>query len=406
MRKQVIITALALTLTASLQLKAESALSMLGYGLRTRSCNTRIMGMGMASLGVRDTLGIDIRYPAMWMGPSTARFAFQTSMTRNWIEDDGGSDISDEAIFNGVSFVLPIAKKQFFGFTLSPYTRTSYKWITQRSVGDGSTKETQQGRGGVSQGIAGLSVPVSEKLRIGLAARGLFGKIERSWRIEYTDLIANAAELTNSDRLAGFGWGFSMYVADFGGWSMGAALNSPVKMSVERRSFVAKSDYALSDTTIDVGETWDLPLEISLGASRMFGRHVTAIEAQWSGWGSLEEPVTIEGDFTDAISVSCGWEWHPVFKPLDPFLKSLVYRGGFYYQQHYTRNPDGHRADKYALTGGVSIPYFDNLSRLDVALELGWMGSKDSDGVAERSIKLTVGFNHSQLWFVGRRERN
>ena len=406
MKKLIILTAIALTVLIPPQIKAESPLSLTGYGLRTGSCNARVMGMGMASLGVQDTLGIDIRYPAMWSGSPTARFGIQSSLTRNWAEDIGGSDISDEAILNGVSFVVPIGNERFFGVILSPYTRTNYKWIVQDSVGYCAISETQQGRGGVSQGIAGLSVPLTVNLRLGLAARGLFGKIERSWRIEFTDIAANAAELTSSDRLSGFGWGISLYGSNLGNWSVGAAATSPVEMSVERRSLVTKSDYSLSDTTVDVEENWDLPLEISLGISRTFGRHITAVEARWSGWGSLDEPVTIEGDFADAISVSCGWEWRPAYKPLDPFLKSLTYRGGFYYQQHYASNPVGHQAEKYALTGGISIPYLDNLSRLDIALELGWMGTKNEDGIAERSVKLTVGFNHSQLWFAGRRERN
>lgn len=388
------------------QIKAESPLSLMGYGLRTGSCNARTIGMGMTSLGVQDTLGIDISHPAMWNGSATARFGIQSSIVRNWAEDIGGSDISDEAILNGALFVIPIGREQFFGVTLSPYTRVNYKWTVNDSAGSSAISEIQQGRGGVSQGIAGLSLPLTGNIRLGLATRGIFGKIERSWRIEFTDVTAYAAELTNSDRLSGFGWGFSLYGSGFSGWSFGAAVDSPIEMSVERRSLITRADYELSDTTAEVEESWDLPLEISLGLSRILGRHVTAIEARWSGWSSLDEPVTIEGDFTDAISLSCGWEWKPVYKPLDPFLRSLTYRGGFYYQQHYTRNAEGHQAEKYALTGGISIPYFNNLSRLDLALELGWMGNKNEDGITERSVKLTVGFNHSQSWFVGRRERN
>ena len=384
---------------------AESALSGLGYGLPSTGANARASGMGMISLAIPDSLGVSYLFPAAWGGSETTRFGFSGSFTSFSLEDMSGSDANDQADFNGMAFVVPIGSERFLGMAISPYTRMDYRWSVNGSVDWAATTVVQQGTGGLSQGFLGISLPIRTGMRLGLAARPLFGKVDRHWRENYHGVDANSSGISVSDRFHGVGLGLSWQWQKPGFWSTGLSILGPASVGVQRQTVVLAAGYPVYDEKDELDEKYDLPWDIILGAAQWFGRHITAFEIQYQAWGNLKNPKDLTKRFTDAFRASLGWQWNPEYRPLDPLWRSLTYRSGIYVQDNYTLSSDGHQARRIAWTGGISIPYFGDRSRIDLALEIGWMGNKNRDGIAERSIGFTVGFNHSEEWFIGRRER-
>jgi len=382
-----------------------SALTALGYGLPSTSANARAGGMGMISLAAPDSLGVSYLHPAAWGGNEATRFCFSGGYANLSLKDPSGSDANDEAGLNGVAFVVPVGRGKLLGLTISPYTRMDYKWTVEDSVDWAATRVLQQGTGGFSQGMLGLSLPLHTGMRLGLALRPLFGKVDRHWRETYQGVEANSSGESISDRFNGFGWGLSWQWQNPGFWSLGMSILGPVKVNVTRQTVILAAGYSVYDDKGKLGEKYELPWDITLGAAQWFGRHIAAGEIQYQGWGGVDRPKRLADRFMDAWRFSLGWEWAPEYRLLDPFWRSLTYRSGVYLQDNYTRSLAGHRARRIALTGGLSIPCYGGRSRIDLAFEIGWMGDETLDGIAERTVGFSIGFNHSEEWFIGRREK-
>ncbi len=381
-----------------------SSLSALGFGLLRESAGARSAGMGFVSLAVPDSLGLNLLAPALWDGPATARFGFQGAVVSTRTSDEVyGSDDSDEAGLRGVAMALPIGRGRFLGLAVTPYTRMDYEWEVWRSTEWSRVLERSEGSGGVAQGLLALATPVGRGIRLGLSSRAIFGKVDRSWRAEFPGVAANPAEEFISDRFKGIGWGLSWSWVGAAGLSVGGCVTGPVRMEIQQEETIYSGWSEQVDTTRELDEDYDLPWDVAIGVSRRFGPHLTAVELAWHGWDAVSHPESMADGFTDAFRLSAGWEWSPEYRQFDPFWRALVFRGGGYLQEHYVLSSSGHQSRRVAVTGGISIPYFAGKSRLDIALEMGWSGSRSQDGVAERSLTLAVGVNHSEKWFVGRR---
>lgn len=388
-----------------------SALSALGYGLPQTSFSTRAAGMGMVSVAFPDTLGLNLLFPAAWSGSPNARFAFSGDYSKVRLEDLSGSDRNDEAGFTGAGMAVPVGRDWFLGVTISPYTRMDYKWVSDGTKTWTSSTVEQSGEGGISQGLIAVSLPAISQLRVGLALRPVFGKIDRRWIESYPAqggyLTADRpAGILTSDRFKGVGWGLSCQWVKSGFWSAGLAVLGPASLEVKRENEISSAGSKQLEEEVDLPENYDLPLDITVGAAGWMGEHSAGFEIEWQGWGGVEHPAELAGSLRDALRFGVGWEWSPEYHPLDPMWRALAYRGGIYMQDHYVTNKQGNKARRIALTGGISIPYHEGKSRLDVAVEIGWMGDRDEDGVTERTIGFSLGFNHSEKWFLSRREKN
>ncbi len=401
--RNTLVTMIALLVSVSF-LNAESSLSALGYGRQFESSSSRSAGMGLAGMATADSLSLDLFMPANWAGPRTARFGFNSFTVRETVSDNTGTDASDNGGVGGIGFVVAAGKTAFVGFTITPITLMDYRWKSTGSTPWSATLTRRQGQGGISQALIGGSFQYNEKLRLGITARPVFGKVERLWKLDYTDGGGFSSSQTYSDRFAGFGVSLSgRWQQD--DWSFGALVNSPISISVQRQLVVGEGGQAQVDSTYDLSEKYDLPLDFGVGFSKRYLRQLIAVDVMLHNWGSVDPPSIEGGTFDNSYRLSAGWEFYPEYRPLDPFWQAWIYRAGFYTSNNYGLSASGHQANRMAFTAGLGIPYAKGRSRLDLAVEYGWAGNKSDDGVVEQMLGITLGFNHSEQWFVGRRGR-
>jgi hypothetical protein len=392
--------------------RAESPFSSLGHGLLIESANARSSGMGYTSLAILDTLSLDRRNIAAWSGPATARLGLGGNITRTSVEDVYGSDLRDQGGLSGIAIAVPVGESTFLGLAISHITRVSYDWAVTGSADQdwSSTIEKHNGTGGMSQGILGMSFPYGEKFRFGIGARGIFGKSERYWQVEFPDATSWATTYLKSDRYKGFGLSASAHYKVSPQWMFGLAINSPVSVRIQRQNLIERQELSRNvkiiqlDSTTILDDELDVPLEVAVGVGHIMGKHAFAGELAWKGWGSVNEATDPNNTLEDALRLSFGWEWMPGYRAFDPIWRLITYRAGIYNQEHYAQSLSGNQSNRTALTGGLGIPFNRGLSRIDIALELGMMGSQSDDGVAEKFAVITVGFNNSEHWFKGFRE--
>lgn len=396
--------ALLVLLWTAISLRAESSLSALGYGKQFETSSARSAGMGLASMGIADSLSLDLFMPANWAGPRTARFGFNSYTVRETVSDNTGTDASDNGGIGGIGFVVAAGRTAFLGFSVSPVTLMDYRWKSVGAAPWSATLTRRQGQGGISQGLVGGSMQYNDNLRLGLAFRPVFGKVERLWKVDYTEGGGFSASQTISDRFAGYGLSFSGRW-QMNDWSLGALVNTPISINVQRQVVIGAGGLAQVDSTYDLDETYELPLDIGVGFSKKYANQLLAVDAIVHNWSSVDPPSIEDGSFDSNYRLSAGWEFAPDYRPLDPFWQTWVYRAGIYTSNSYGLSASGHQANRFTVTGGLGIPYAKGRSRLDIAVEYGWAGDKTDDGAAEKTLGITLGFNHSEQWFVGRRGR-
>ncbi len=405
MRRLFLIAAALIIILSAETVYAKSSLSALGFGLPFEDASVRASGMGLVNLAVQDTVALNLIIPAAWSGPATARFGFMGSYVRTNAKDPGGSDLSDEAGLEGVAMAIPVGDGWFAGFAISPYTRMGYEWISQLESQLGTAGITEEGDGGISQALFAVSLPYKESLRFGISIRTLFGQVERHWRQNYQDVPAASAGISTSERYRGITGGVSLQWRREDGLSAGAMINLPGKISSQIQRLVTSNNSVVSDDLADVTGTDEAPWDIAGGVGKQFGRQWLGLEAAFHAWKQLDDPAEISDNFRNSFRFGAGWEYSPEYRPLDPFWRALTYRAGVYTFDNYIIGNKGHQVRSVVLTSGISFPYFQGRSRIDLALQAGLMGDKDKDGVSEQFIGFKLGINHSELWFVGRRER-
>jgi len=407
MKRALLFTILMSTVITVKPALAESALSSLGYGLPQSTANARAAGMGMISLAMPDTLRINLLSPASWDGPTTTRFGFSVNMIHTRLKDQNAVDENDMSRLNSLALGIPVGKGKFIGFGISPYTRMEYEWTTIGSNVLIPSEVNEWGRGGISQSIIAFSTNIKQQFRLGISIRPVFGQLDRRWLENPSDATYKSSGIQIVDRLSGVGWGLSCQWNRSDGWAAGMVVQSPIGISVKRQTTILVDNAVQHDEKTDISSGYDLPWDVSFGVSKtLFSSHRAGFEFAWQDWSDVENAIVPTNDLADAMRFGFGWEWSPDYLPFDPFWKALTYRSGFYMQDHYVLGIKRNQSRKVALTGGISIPYFDLKSRIDIALEIGWMGDRSKDEIAERAISISIGFNHSQRWFIGRREGN
>jgi hypothetical protein len=79
-------------------------------------------------------------------------------------------------------------------------------------------------------------------------------------------------------------------------------------------------------------------------------------------------------------------------------FQKISYRVGGYYQREAIYQDSG--ISEYGMTAGLSLPYFNNLNRIDLALTYGIRNGFLSDDIGNENIfSVHVGITTGEPWF-------
>jgi len=378
-----------------------------GFGVQSPSNSVRLIGMGMAGRAVCDSMSLNQSNPALWQGFGSTSLQgqlYSSTLSIPALNFKGGM-----ANFSGFSFKLPVGKRTGFAIGLAPLTRMksavnfSDSLIFEDETLNYSSKVELVG--GISELYLGTGYRISSCLAIGLKANIVFGNYVVRNHTELSNDLSPDGKNTESYykrtiALNGDCIGFGILVNDP---RQRYNLAATVEKGGQLKGWVTTDYYYGSDTTMRI-QRIQYPIFITLGTQLPIAKNL-AFSADFR-YGIYSVDVfrdfyifrQFSSDCRNSIAVGIGLEKSPHIALKNTLLQNLYYRCGVYYQTEPVYLHSGIR--EYGVTAGISLPYFNNLNRIDFALTYGLKKGFLSNAIGNEEIfSIHLGITTGEPWF-------
>lgn len=398
-----------------------SPYTMYGIGELATPGTISTRSMGGAGVAMRNATTINMLNPA-----GQANVMRKSIIFNFGVEGGGyylsqytyGEDLRKSAYnnynFRDIALQIPLASGLGLLFSVNPYSSVCYTSISSQQLVDvGQIDYVFTGSGGINEAKLSLGYRLYNKLSIGVAARYYWGTILRSFSA-YPSVVTGSG--TYGSTLGSAEYSISKIMAQFGiMWSplvkRDKILNFGATFDIGGNLDPYVEKYVIgSSSYIDVvaqsylgNEVLYMPTETTAGFSYQNEKWNISADYTYKTWGRNTELVsTIDGvevGYNNTSTYKAGFEYVPNRGDIRSYYKRMGYRAGARYGDYY-QNYNGVTMNECAVTSGVSFPIkYGSLSRLDLGVEWGMLGSRDiletttgSMGlIKQHSFKISVG---------------
>ena len=145
----------------------------------------------------------------------------------------------------------------------------------------------------------------------------------------------------------------------------------------------------------------DIPFRIAGGLSFLLNeKYLFSLDYLYQPWSEYSLNGVTFPYLRDSYKISTGFEYRPERQIGQSFWEQVMLRLGLTYEQtQYDINGQG--INKFSVMGGFSLP-LSYLNTLDIGLAFTIRGTKNSNLLQEKIIKLSAGISLGELWFVRR----
>ncbi len=237
-----------------------------------------------------------------------------------------------------------------------------------------------------------LSVKVQDWLNISAAYELERGSIKNDVRIEFYDQEYADSESSRDRNYSGNSWSASIMIRIHPRIYIGGQWDHEVDYDVNESINYSRSDF-------DSVSVWNMNLPSAFGAGFAVG-----ITDRWwlsSQYWMREAPDTrgfpqLEGGIGDETMIGVGLERRAGGE--GGFFGRIPIRLGFYQNRWHLEAPRGEVVLSRFFTAGTSFGLPNRPGSIDLSLELGQIGSVDSNGSDERMVRIGVGLSMSEVW--------
>jgi hypothetical protein len=247
-----------------------------------------------------------------------------------------------------------------------------------------------------------IPISLSAKVTDWLSVSGAFelerGSIKNDVTIEFYDPDYTDNVSSRDRRYSGNSWSAAAMLRVHPRFYIGGYWDHEVDFEVSETVGYTRSDF---DTT----STWNMNLPSAFGVGAAAG-----ITDRWwlsSQFWMREAPDArgfpqLEGGIGDETMIGVGLERRKGRE--GGFFSRIPIRLGYYQNQWHLEVPRGEVLASRFFTAGTSIDLPKSPGSIDLSIEMGQIGSVDSNGSDERMIRISVGLNMSEAWSKRREE--
>lgn len=409
-------------LAASLSSIAQSDLSTpysrFGLGdIYTNSPSTILKGMGGVANAMSDKCLLNPSNPASYASIDSLSLLFDAgfyiktaSFSTNRLSSNGSN-----ASFNYVSFGLSATKRWKIGAGIMPYTNREYNVITEHHD-LGSYKVAFQGEGGLNKAFFANGIKITKNLSVGATASYIFGTLFDNTSVYYPDSTSflngkRSINMRVNDFKLDYGLLYRIPINKYS-VTVGLTYSQGTKIASKRDIFIRSMFKGFGNQVESPIDTLkyvknenvniNIPNGYGVGISVDNGESWTiAADFNWAGW----EGFTMNGvndSLQNSWNVAIGASYKPISTSISKYYKKITYRAGFHFDKTYY-NLYGQSINKYGITFGFGLPVPRSLTSLNVAIELGSMGTVKHNLVKENYFNISVSMSINDRWFVKKR---
>ena len=386
-----------------------SPYSMYGLGELRSQTNAFNSAMGNAGIGLKSQRFLNTTNPASYYGIDSLNFILEIGLNGKLsrFESQGKTGKLSDVNFSYLAMGFRINKWVAAGIGLNPYSSTGYE-INTMAIVDGTLAEYPldiTGSGDISRAYANLSFLPAKNLALGVKTSFLFGSLTQTQYHNLAYFGSNSITNETTDFFHNFYWEFgAQYTFDVKKYSLsiGAIYNPGQKLVTKRENLTYNSSGAVFQEESENNDDFVIPEEFGLGISIGNNKNLLYVLdggiQKWSEHDYGIKRVKLKNN----PYIRTGLEYTPSTNFLADFYKRVNYRAGFQYAKSYLdlRN---NQLNETTVSIGFGLPIRNYLSRIDVSIEGGQIGTTANRLIQERFIRVRVGLSLKDLWFQHRR---
>ena len=402
MKKIVTLVALSLmAMGAWAQNATSSPTSRFGYGELNNNLPGAYRAMGGVGVGMRSNKVINSAQPASYTSCDSMTFMFDVAgslLYTNYSE----SDKQNNKVNGNLEYItmqFPIWRKYIaMSLGVTPYSAVGYDFALTDSINsDYYYSQTYRGVGGFTQVYGGLSVNICDWVALGVNAYYMFGTIEQSRSLNFTDATMDSVRLVETLRANSLRLRYgAQFFHTFGKHtiSLGAVFEN--KQPFSRLNY-EQIEQTTADTVTMIDNGFEMPMMYGVGLSYGYdNRLVIGADYMCHDWANAK----YFGQ-TQSLNRRHRWAVGAEYRN-DPtsrkFVDQVYWRLGVNYTTAYTHH---YSAAELGIGLGVGFPLRTAGTIINATVEYGKRGTQTV--LSENYLRLVINASISEHWFFKRK---
>lgn len=386
---------------ASAQNATSSPSSRYGYGELNNNLPNAYRAMGGVGVGMRSNRVINPSQPASYTACDSMTFMFDIagSLLYTNYGDSYGMTNKINGNLEYITMQFPIWRQHIaMSLGVNPYSAVGYNFAINDSINtDYYYTQSYGGVGGFTQVYGGISFNICDWVAIGANAYYMFGSIEQSRALTFTDASIDSVHMAEkmtaqSLRLR---YGIQLFHT-FGkhSVSLGAVFENKQRFS---RANYEQIETTTSDTISIINSGFEMPMMYGAGLSYTYdNRLVIGADYTCHDWANANY-FGSRSDLNNRHRVALGVEYRN-----DPssrkYINQLYWRLGVNYTTAYTNK---YNQNELGIGLGVGFPLRTAATIINATVEYGNRGAGDM--LKENYLRLVVNASISEHWFFKRK---
>ena len=398
------------------QTTVSSPYSRYGLGKLQNSNQAFNMSMGGIGYGIRNSSLVNFSNPASYNCADTLSFVFETGVYSNFSALKT-KDLQQNKNYTSISYLLfgfPVNKWWGVGLGVLPYSNVGYKISDEQTIENvGKTDFLYEGSGGLNKVFIGNSFKLFKNFSLGVNASYLFGSLVNTRTVTFPDSGSffnfKIKNITNvSDFSFNYGLQYVIPIKKVNSLTFGLVFSNSQKIGATKDKlgirFVPQTGggITIKDTTDFTSDLkGDIVIPTSIGGGLVFKKTekiLVGIDVNWQNWSNYST-FGEKDSLKNSMDIAIGSQFIPTSNNSSSYFKKIAYRLGARYGKSYLQLKES-QLSEYAVSFGFTFPLRKTRSTINLAFELGEMGTYENNLHKEQFGRVMLTFNIKERWFI------